>query len=248
MCVIFCQTLAIDMSDVERDCTARRRREAPPPLVAEPRAADRAVFALDLPPRRSSKSSGWEGTSSMPPNGDRTRQGPGRPRTARRRQEWPGTRRSSICTTRKTPCEVRGLPAWQSRRGRRSALSGTPWSSAPMAQILDDPVPQTVLKIIDIPVPKQVIEVPKILSQDSIPQRAVLQGPQLVQQLVEVPVPSFRHCVRCGDAVGGRAGTVQRHCCQCSEPGGSIVGYKTHPMDPPEGTHRQPRAVNTRQA
>ena len=57
-----------------------------------------------------------------------------------------------------------------------------------MLQILDDPVPQTVvqlvdvLKIMDIPVPEQVIEVPKIFSQDSVPQRVVLQGSQLVEQ------------------------------------------------------------------
>ena len=75
---------------------------------------------------------------------------------------------------------------------------------APMVQILDDPVPQTVEQLVDVPkiidilVLEQVIEVPKIFSQDSIPQRVVLQGPQLVERLVGVPVPSFRHCVIAG--------------------------------------------------
>ena len=38
----------------------------------------------------------------------------------------------------------------------------------------------------------QVLEVPKI-SQDSIPQRKLLSEPQLVEQLVEVPVPEGGH-------------------------------------------------------
>ena len=63
---------------------------------------------------------------------------------------------------------------------------------APLVQILDAPVPQTVeqlvefFKDIDVEVPAQVIEVPKI-SQDIIPQRSVDLVPQLVEQLVEVP-------------------------------------------------------------
>ena len=65
---------------------------------------------------------------------------------------------------------------------------------APMVQILDAPVPQTVEQLPDVlrfldrlmTVPEQVIEVPKILPEDA-PMRAVLRDPQLAEQLVEVP-------------------------------------------------------------
>ena len=63
--------------------------------------------------------------------------------------------------------------------------------------VLDVPVPQSVdqqvdvLKIIDTTSPvEQVIDVPKII-QDNIPQHALLRAPQLVEQLVDVPTPSF---------------------------------------------------------
>ena len=65
---------------------------------------------------------------------------------------------------------------------------------APMVQILDAPVPQTVKLLPDVlrfldrlmTVPEQVIEVPKILPEDA-PMRVVLRDPQLAEQLVEVP-------------------------------------------------------------
>ena len=65
---------------------------------------------------------------------------------------------------------------------------------APMVQILDAPVPQTVDKLRDVlqffdrlsTVPEPVIEVPKIITED-VPMRAVLRDTQLVEQLVEVP-------------------------------------------------------------
>ena len=65
---------------------------------------------------------------------------------------------------------------------------------APMAQILDAPLPQMVEQLPDVlrffdrltTVPEQVIEVPKILPED-VPFRAVLCDPQLPEQLVEVP-------------------------------------------------------------
>ena len=65
---------------------------------------------------------------------------------------------------------------------------------APIVQILDAPVSQTVEQLPDIlhffdaltPAPEQVIEVPKILLRTS-PFRAVLRDTQLVEQLVEVP-------------------------------------------------------------
>ena len=65
---------------------------------------------------------------------------------------------------------------------------------APLVQILDAPVPQTVEQLPDVlrffdsltTVSEQVIEVPKILPED-VPFRAVLRDPQLAEQLVEVP-------------------------------------------------------------
>ena len=47
-----------------------------------------------------------------------------------------------------------------------------------------------VLRLINTVVPEQVI-VPKITSQDVIPQRAVLRVPQVAEQLVTEPTPSF---------------------------------------------------------
>ena len=65
---------------------------------------------------------------------------------------------------------------------------------APMVQILDAPVPQTVEQLPDVlqffdrlsTVPEPVIEVPKISTED-VPMRAVLRATQLAEQLVEVP-------------------------------------------------------------
>ena len=69
---------------------------------------------------------------------------------------------------------------------------------APMVQILDAPVPQTVDKLHDVLqffdrlsfVPEPVIEVPKIYTED-VPMRAVLRATQLAEQLVEVPTITF---------------------------------------------------------
>ena len=65
---------------------------------------------------------------------------------------------------------------------------------APMVQILDAPVPQTVDKLHDVlqffdrlsAVPEPVIEVPKIYTDD-VPMSAVFRATQLAEQLVEVP-------------------------------------------------------------
>ena len=65
---------------------------------------------------------------------------------------------------------------------------------APVVQILDAPVPQTVEQLPDIlrffdtlmPVPEQVIEVPKILPED-VSMRIAVSDTQLTEQLVEVP-------------------------------------------------------------
>ena len=70
------------------------------------------------------------------PHEDRGRPGPGRRRARRSTRPSSGrlllpSRSSSSCT-RKSPAGG-GLPAWQSRRGRKSGSSGTPWSSLPMS-------------------------------------------------------------------------------------------------------------------
>ena len=67
----------------------------------------------------------------------------------------------------------------------------------PEVPLLDAPVPQMVdqlvemLRPFDTVVPEQVIEAPKITFHDAIPQRAVLPEPQMQEQLVDEPVPSF---------------------------------------------------------
>ena len=72
----------------------------------------------------------WPRRYTTQPCGDRRRPGPGRRRgscTSRPRSGSPllASRSSSVCT--KKSLEGGGLPAWQSRRGRRSGSSGAPW-------------------------------------------------------------------------------------------------------------------------
>ena len=110
------------------------------------------------------------------------------------------SRCSSACTT-KSPAGG-GLPAWQSRRPgpQERILQHTVEQFAdlaPMVQILGAPVSQLVgqlvevFRLIDTVVLDQVIDVPKITSQDIIPQRTVLRVPHMAEQLVDKPVPSF---------------------------------------------------------
>ena len=63
------------------------------------------------------------------------------------------------------------------------------------ARTVPQPVDQLVevLRRIATVVPEQVIEVPKITSQNVIPQRAVLRVPQMAEQQVDEPLPSFHH-------------------------------------------------------
>ena len=119
------------MADVERvkGAAMRRRERRLRSWLKHERQTVRMVLAETFHHSSAPFASGWEGTCSTTACGDRTRQGAGRPRTIRRGPEWLGIRRSSVCVTRKTPCGVRGLPSWQSRRSRRSAFSSTPWSS-----------------------------------------------------------------------------------------------------------------------
>ena len=108
--------------------------------------------------------------------------------------------------------------------------------------MVDQPV--DILEIIaklSPPVVEQVIDVPKII-QDSAPQRLKPPEPQqLVEQLVEVPLPA--------------SGFVGGTCLRCQWPGlvthlGShgtnllvVPGHRPHPVETPVGDHRQPRAV-----
>ena len=122
---------------------------------------------------------------------------------------------------------------------------------APMVQILVVAVPQVVdqpvdvLKILEISVPEQVIDVPKINSQDYIPQRAVVRVPQLVEQLVEVPtVP----CLPQGMAIMARFSDADGHTwSQAAGPTG-VFWWKTSSGPHPEGLTASPgRYTNTEQ-
>ena len=238
LCVISCQTLAVDMSDVERvSGAAMRRREAPAALVAEARAADRAHGPCrDFPPlpqqrlRRSSRRSGWEGTRSTPPYGDRTRQGPGRPRTARRRPVWPGIRRSSRCTMRKTPCGVRGLPGAHRGAACRARSHGTdsrPSCAADAGTAVE-----------------QVIDMPKIIL-DQVSQRSAAGG--TVGGSASALL--LRVLSRAQRGRGGDHGTGQGRCWSHVVPRswttwGLLVDarHAPHPVAAAGGTHRRPRA------
>ena len=69
--------------------------------------------------------------------------------------------------------------------------------------MIDVPVPQMVVQLAEVvkffvtllAVAEQVIEAPTITLKDTIPQRALLREPELVEQLVAVPAPSSRDCV-----------------------------------------------------
>ena len=57
--------------------------------------------------------------------------------------------------------------------------------------VLDAPVPQ-VEQLVEVLIgadDEQLIEVPKLAQEDGAPLRAVLREPQVVEQLVEVPIP-----------------------------------------------------------
>ena len=144
----------------------------------------------------------WRLVQSTTAYGHRRRTGPGMLRTklyGDRSPEQPGTRCSSSCLT-KTPRG--GGPGFSPSLGSKNGSRGTPCMEhivdvvccAPMVQILDAPVPQTVEQLPDVlqffdtltTDPEQVIEVPKIFFED-VPTRAVLRDPQLVEKLVEVP-------------------------------------------------------------
>ena len=116
--------------------------------------------------------------------------------------------------------------------------------------MLDAPVSQMVGQLAEVlaffnatlPVLEQVIEVPQI-TVDQAPQRSSLGDPQLVEQLVGVPVPRNVILERGTDIAGNTW-------CQVTEPPryeveGLLVdeGHTSRPVGSSCGIHRQPRAV-----
>ena len=87
---------------------------------------------------------------------------------------------------------VSGSQEWVQRRTVEQTID----TVVPLP-MLDALVPQTVVQLVEVlrpcdtVVPEQVIEAPKITLHDVIPQRAVLPMPQMAEQLVDDPVPSF---------------------------------------------------------
>ena len=80
---------------------------------------------------------------------------------------------------------------------------------APTVQILDAPVPQSgdqLLETLKNDVVELVIEVPKIILLDYTPLRAVPGEPQLVEQLVDVPVPVWTELTRDRGSPEGSSG------------------------------------------
>ena len=152
--------------------------------------------------------------------------------------------------------DVEDVPAARSRPDRLAAVRPQEQVQRHTVEQLADCVP--VVPLFDVPVPQMVdqlvvvlqgldkfmpveegIEMPKI-SQDSIPQRAVLQAPQLVEQLVEVPVPEMVVLAH------GRNAAGVRWCQIAARRRGLLVDGRHTPFQvgPPGGIHRQPRAEN----
>ena len=121
--------------------------------------------------------------------------------------------------------------------------------------MIDVPVPQMVDQSVEVVkffvtlpvVAEQATEVPTITLEDTIPQRAPLREPQLVEQLVEVPVPSS-HCVikeTLSEVVLSRHWAADG-CgwCHCSGPWGLHwwkSGVRHTQWGPPEGVTASPR-------
>ena len=115
--------------------------------------------------------------------------------------------------------------------------------------MLDALVPQMVGQLAEVlaffnatlPVLEKVIEVPKI-TVDQAPRRSSLRDPQLVEQLVDVPVPRNVILARGTDIAGNTW-------CQVTEHQGTkwraywwMKGTRHVLWAPPVGLHRQPRA------
>ena len=128
-------------------------------------------------------------------------------------------------------------------RSRRNTVEQIIETFVPV-QILDDPEPMEVeqladiLRILDMSSNfVQGIDLRKI-SQDSIPQRVAVRAPQLVAQLVDVPLPQVVTLARGKDAAG-------RVWFQLKARRGIYwwLSGTAHPVAPFGGVHRQPWAV-----
>ena len=93
------------------------------------------------------------------------------------------------------PASLAEPPGQQERVPQRSVepvletFVPVPSLDVPVAQMVEQLV--EVFRLVDTGVPEQVIDVPKITSQDVIPQRAVLRVPQMAEQLVTEATPCF---------------------------------------------------------
>ena len=84
-------------------------------------------------------------------------------------------------------------------------VRGVPVLDAPVPQMVDQAA-EVVRFFVSLPVvAEQVIEVPTIISEDPIPQRALLRAPQLAEQLVDVPTtPGYALAVVAVQTLGWR--------------------------------------------
>ena len=152
----------------------------------------------------------------------------------------PGTRPASLAEPRGDVMQVQRHTVEHLADGAPSL----PTLDVPVPQMVDQPV--DILKIIAMLLPavdEQVIDVPKII-HDPTPQRLRPPEPQqLVEQLVEVPVPPVREVTIMAPFVDPAGRTWYW---LSGTDGGSAwyAGWYTpRPVDPPGGAHRQPRAV-----
>ena len=152
----------------------------------------------------------------------------------------PGTRPASLAEPRGDVMQVQRHTVEHLADGAPSL----PTLDVPVPQMVDQPV--DILKIIAKLSPavyEQVIDVPKII-QDSTPQRLKPPEPQqLVEQLVEVPVPPVREVM----IVAPFVDTAGRTWYWISTPDGRYTwlldGARHTQQTPPRGDHRQPRDV-----
>ena len=115
----------------------------------------------------------------------------------------PRARHTALCAT--TVCRSSGAPGLtaSTRSGRRSGFCGTPWSR--LETSLLGCLLSTSLFVSLSVVAEQVTEVPTIILEDPIPQRALLRAPQLAEQLVEVPTtPGYVFAVVAVQTLGWR--------------------------------------------
>ena len=84
-------------------------------------------------------------------------------------------------------------------------VRGVPVLDAPVPQVVDQAA-EVVRFFVSLPVvAEQVIEVPTIVLEDPILQRALLRAPQLAEQLVEVPAtPGYALAVVAVQTLGWR--------------------------------------------